>query len=83
MIKIDKLLLPWEKDRDYWKRYTLKRNIFYWIHEDDEKYKTRWYEQRYDFNSFQEATNIFDGWLIELGFILIPEDKVEKYKLLI
>ena len=82
----EKMLLPWETNTYYTKRHYLfdKNNFLYIIKaHNSEDYCSYIFGKLCWGRTLEEAKINVDKYLIELGYILIPENKIEQYKTLL
>jgi hypothetical protein len=84
MMNIEKYLLPWEYREKYnchTRKFLINNNGFSLFYD---KIYNCWKNTDVIWHStIEEAKNIMDKALIEDNYILIPEDKVDTYKLLL
>jgi hypothetical protein len=82
----EKLLLPWKQVGVQYRRYFLDDEFYIYV---EYSYSCGFISNIYDHRvysfatSFEQVKDNVDCFLIENGYILIPEDKVETYRLLI
>jgi hypothetical protein len=76
----------YRSDGVFWTRKCIKTNVNYCgIHyiPYEDFYIIAHYEFSSQYKDFEKAKIEMDKYLIELGFVIIPDDKIEEYKILI